>query len=814
MPDFCSPTGCAPPSGRISRAPAAAVLLLALALASAAPAPAVARTGGEPLPAVEEVRRVPGALLVTMRRGHGLRGLTTLPGVRELEALGPRTALTRVEPGSERQAIARLQRDPRVLAVEWDRLRQLASAPNDAQYPGQWAHKVTHAQAAWDALRGRTGAVGSREVRVAVIDSGIQATHPDLRANVIEQVDVSVDPPVAVGPGVDNDGCGLGHGTFVAGIIGATGDNRLDVAGVAWEIGIIDVAVSSPRNPESCDRLAGVPDSAILRGIQHAVGRGAHVINLSLAAFQSSCPIAYQEQMAAAREAGALVVAAAGNGQQRASTRGLAVVPASCDGVVSVGATVADGAVAAYSSANRWVDLVAPGGDAGRASGCVGARDCIVSTVREGGTDVDAGTSFAAAYVSGSAALLRSARPDASPEDVEALLERTSTDLDPPGRDPAAGWGALRLDRAMRAALAPDPIPPPEPDPAFPVSDGRSVAPAPQDPAVTRIAVDGGATEPVAQAVAVSRAVFGSGAAAHVLLTSPASYADALAGSALGFGAGPLLFTDGEAEVESEVRAELLRVLPTRGRVYLLGGRTAVRPAVENDLRMRGYDVVRLAGPGREETAAAVARETAARLRGLGVTPPRSVILVTRNDWADAVTAGGLAAYFGVPVLLTPSDRLHPATEEVLAELRPAEIYVVGGERVVSAPTAEAAAAAAQAERVTRLAGLTRDATAVEVAREVEAIFARAGMQPRFAIAVNVSRPDAFTHALAASGIVGAFSGVFVPVLGEDGDLLSGVVEDYVRGLGIDGIVVGGTDAISERAQDRLEALLEGRPAG
>jgi subtilisin family serine protease len=755
---------------------------------------------------------VAGALLVTTTEAgalhRALRSLSSADAAVRPVAAG--VSELRVAPGTEAAVAARLAEVDGVVAVEPDRLRRFALAPDDPDYPRQWAHQQTGIEQAWEAVAQRIGAVGSRGVRLAVVDSGVRGDHADLRANVAEQVDAAAHPVVAVGAGVDNDTCGLGHGTFVAGIAAGSGDNGRGVAGATWSVSLLDVAVSSQRNPESCDPLGGVPDSAILRGLDHAVARGAHVVNLSLGGFANACPTAYQTAVDAARAAGVVVVAAAGNGEQRAATKGLPSVPASCNGVIAVGATTRTGGVAGYSSANRWVDLVAPGGSATDAAGCSAsalAPDCLLSTDRSGGVSAGQGTSFAAAYVSGAAALVRAVRPDLTPDQVEAVLERDARDLEPAGRDASSGWGALRADAALATALSGDPVRGPEPDPAFPVSDDASVEPPADSPTVTRITAGSGATAPIPQAVAVSQAVFAPGAAAHVVLARDDDYPDALAGSSLGFGVGPLLFTRAGESLDARTRDEIRRVLPPGGTVYLLGGTAVVPSAVDAELRHLGYQPLRLAGASREETAAQVARELRRRLRVLEADVPSVAILVTRRDWPDAVSAGALGAYFGVPILLTGADDLHPATADVLRELDPAFLYVVGGRGAVSD------AVVAQARRVTgadalRLGGGSRDATAVAVAREVEAIFGRAGTQPRLALAANVSRDDGYAHALSASALAGVYSALYVPVLGNGGTVLTDVTVDYVRGLRIDAVLAGDVDVVAPTTGERLEALL------
>ena len=118
-----------------------------------------------------------------------------------------------------------------------------------------------------------------------------------------------------------------------------------------------------------------------------------------------------------------------------------------------------------------------------------------------------------------------------------------------------------------------------------------------------------------------------------------------------------------------------------------------------------------------------------------------------------------------------------------------------------------AASAAGQAD-VERLAGADRYGTAVQVASLFESLLANSGVTPRCVLAVNLVRADGFTHVLAATAVAGAYGCVMVPVTGAAGDGLPPVTRDYVRGFGIDGVLVGGADLVSDRAGQDLLTLL------
>jgi len=385
-----------------------------------------------------------------------------LPAV--VARLGERIRLLYVAPGTEARLAADLRERPGVLAVEADHFRSYAERePQDPSYPEQWSHQAAAAEDAWEVT------TGSRQVRVALIDSGVRGDHPDLRENVVEQVDVADATVAAVAPegGVDNDTCDIGHGTSVAGVLGAVGDNGVGVAGAAWRVSMIDVAVSSARQGDDC----AITDSAVLEGLRYATEHPdgpVDVVNMSLGGPSTSCPRALQTAIDAARDARIVLVGVAGNGGDDGTN-----VPASCDGVISVGATGRNGAVAPYSTRNAHVDLTAPGGDAAVADGLIlttQAEDVPCSRNAGEGLCGKQGTSFAGPYVAGVAVLLRSLRPNLTPDEVEAVLEATA--LHPDGgdtRDTDYGWGVVRAGPAVDLVTEGEEPPPRQADLSFPV---------------------------------------------------------------------------------------------------------------------------------------------------------------------------------------------------------------------------------------------------------------------------------------------------------------------------------------------------------
>lgn len=734
-------------------------------------------------------------LVVTTDDGLAAAALAAAPvaGV-TVDQVAPRVVVAAVPPGQERAAAAVLAARPGVRSVEPDWLLRPMSTPDDPMYAEQWAHERTGMAAAWDL---RTDARGAR---LAIIDTGIHAGHPDLVAQVTEQVDLSTGslsgPPRR---GVDNDPCEAGHGTWVAGAAAAAGDNGRDLAGAAWQADILDVSVASERANASCE---GVAMSRIIAGIDYAVHgtqRPARVISVSMGGFTDGCPRALQAVVDQAWAAGAVVIASSGNGELDPATAGQKSYPASCEHVVSVGATGPQDLRAPYSTRNDAVDIAAPGGDA------TGGRDGrVLTTSRDFPAKPIAhvqGTSFAAPYVAGVTALLRAQRPDLGPAEIVSALLATAKDLGLPGRDADYGNGLVRPLSALRALE--DLVPAAPRPPAATSATG--------EPRVLRVSDGSGRTRAVEQAVAVSELAFPPGAARHAVLARGDVFADALAGSVLGMGEGPLLFASGAGVLPAPTKRELARVLPAGATVYVLGGTSALPGSTEDELRAMGLRPVRLSGASREETALAVARESVRLRAALSLPRAPGVLLATRADWPDAVSGGSLAAITGSPVLLTPRDELPDAVERFLRETRPEQVTVLGGTAAISDAVAKRAAGAAGAALV-RLAGGARDETAVAVGRAARAVLARTGAPPRYAVAVNLRLGDGFAHALSASVLSGVFRAVLVPVEHADGTLLTAAarrwVADELYDPATDVLLAGEPDVLSEAVGEDLQTLM------
>lgn len=323
---------------------------------------------------------------------------------------------------------SRLKADPAVESVVPDAIGTVVDwpgtpgAPDDALYSTYQADLVLIGMpSAWAMT------TGSPSVVVGVLDTGYEGTHEDLAA-------VPTVSAYNARTGSTNVTDGYGHGTHVAGTIAASTNNATGVAGIAPGVTIMPVKVMDSSGQGYW--------SDFLDGVDWARTHGASVINLSLGSGLSADQIAaFQPTFTAARDAGVLVIAAAGN-----SNSSTPFYPASFAKVISVSATTNSDTKASFSNFGPKVDLAAPG-------------VVITSTYSDGTYRSMSGTSMATPHVVGLAALIRSLHPGYTPAEVETALRETALDLGTAGRDDYFGHGRIRAPEAL-AWVPPDVTPP------------------------------------------------------------------------------------------------------------------------------------------------------------------------------------------------------------------------------------------------------------------------------------------------------------------------------------------------------------------
>lgn len=347
-------------------------------------------------------------------------------------------------------AIKRLQNQSSVTLVEPNFRAYPQRVPDDEYFTEQWHHEQINLPAAWDIT---TGEKSGGNVVVAVIDSGVMMTHPELRERLLPGYDFISDPARSLdGDGIDanpddpgdpdNPGTANWHGTHVAGLIAAQTDNRQGVAGISWHADIMPLRAFNSKDGTVYDILQAVLYAA---GLENDSGRlperPADIINLSVGGENYSAAAERIFQRVA--EQGVIVVASAGN----AGVRTLQF-PAGYDSVLAVAASDRTDTLAPYSSFGAFIDIVAPGTSI--LSTSVNDRDDTrIPVVRQ-----MSGTSMAAPQVAGTLALMKALYPALDAATVRRLLVDggMTRDLDETGFDIRSGFGRLDALKAVQSA--------------------------------------------------------------------------------------------------------------------------------------------------------------------------------------------------------------------------------------------------------------------------------------------------------------------------------------------------------------------------
>lgn len=370
---------------------------------------------------------VSGEILVKFKPGTDSRAAQHL-----LDGFGLQTmAVSRYDglmrlqarPGEEEQVVADLLASGTVEVAGLNHIIPAALIPNDPDYSRQWNMDIIAAPNAWDL------STGSDQVIVGVVDSGLDTAHPEFAGRVQAARDEIEDD------NIPQDTCY--HGTHVAGITGARGNNGIGIAGLGWNVNIIPIRVLT-ANQNRCDGT----EADIHDGILWALAHGARIINLSLGALpamgttcEQSFPV-MSDAVQYAYQMGALVVAASGN----QSAAGVAC-PARQVQAMAVGASTSADTRAAYSNYGADLDVVAPG-------------DGIYSSIPDGYA-VMSGTSMATPHVSGLAALIWSLSPGLSNDQVGDIIRFSADDLWLSGKDDYFGYGRINTWRALGLQVTP-----------------------------------------------------------------------------------------------------------------------------------------------------------------------------------------------------------------------------------------------------------------------------------------------------------------------------------------------------------------------
>ncbi|GGG56433.1 S8 family peptidase [Paenibacillus radicis (ex Gao et al. 2016)] len=285
------------------------------------------------------------------------------------------------------------------------------AAPNDALYSEyQWNLPSIKTELGWDISK------GNDHVLVAVLDTGVQADHPDLKGKLSNGTNI-VDSSAA-----PNDD--VGHGTHVSGIIGATVNNGEGVAGLSWYNKVMPVKVLDSSGAGSAYSVA--------QGIIWATDHGAKVINMSLGNYAQADFL--HDAVKYAYDHDVVLVAASGNDNTERPG-----YPAAYPEVFAVAATDAKKQRASFSNYGDYIDVAAPG-------------DSIASTYPGSQYAALSGTSMATPHVAALAGLIRSVNPDLTNVEVMDIMRKSAEDLGDAGKDNYFGYGLIDIDTALKSA--------------------------------------------------------------------------------------------------------------------------------------------------------------------------------------------------------------------------------------------------------------------------------------------------------------------------------------------------------------------------
>ncbi len=367
-------------------------------------------------------RRVAGRLIVRQRAGLSPEALARALDRSGAAAVGSLSELGAIVLDASEADLADVERSLRLSGlfkdVDRDYLATTADIPDDPYFGSQWGLQKVAAPLSW------TLSTGAPSVPVAVLDTGVELTHPDLIGQLLPGFDfVNNDSD----PSDDN-----GHGTRMTGIIVGRRNNAEGGVGVAPDSRVMPLKVMGADGTGAYSDVAS--------GITYAVDHGARVINLSLVGSAPSGLL--QSAIDYATAHGVVAVAASGNGYSSTPT-----YPAAFPGVVAVGATNASDIRASFSNYGAWLSLAAPGVD-------------VVTTSPGGVYTTSTGTSPAAAFASGVFALLLGAEPGLTGTAAIQRVLDGAADLGSSGWDPYYGFG--RAD--AYAALVPGQVGSPPPD--------------------------------------------------------------------------------------------------------------------------------------------------------------------------------------------------------------------------------------------------------------------------------------------------------------------------------------------------------------
>ncbi|KGK91568.1 peptidase [Desulfosporosinus sp. HMP52] len=655
------------------------------------------------------------------------------------------------------EAIEELKSRPGIISAEENHSRIIQSfpvsaPPDDPLFMKQWSLISRNVPQAWE-----MGATGEG-VTIAVVDTGIDLNHPDLIANLVPGYN-SITGSAATGANQDNNG----HGTEVAGIAAAE-RNSTGIVGVAYQAKIMPIkAIGS----------TGVGyDDAIADGIIWAADHGAKIINLSLGSENGATSSEILKQAVAyAYDKGCLLIAASGNYDPESQANPGVSYPAADSRVLAITATDKTGKVTSYSATGSEVDLAAPG-------------DYVPTDgwSRRGGSGYTyaSGTSLAAPFVSGEAALIWSQHPEWSRDQVIQALEQGTEDLGSAGQDDEYGYGLVDVQLALTL--------------------GKQTLETKTSPAVIHSL--GGIVE-------------GTEGTSQVALTIPPQAFDQATNVSLKAITEPKELPNGATFLTSAFQVNWGNITPQKmlsvkwkdpvfnqeieGALYRWNGSRWISLGGEISPGEAGFGLYmpgvyafgtaqnsgqqsrRFAGENAEGTAVQISQETF-------TTGADTVIIAQVNQFPDALAGAPLAYKLQAPILLSSSSELTEDVRVEIQRLAPKTVYLLGGTAALSA---RIETELGQTYEVKRLYGYTAEGTARAIALEL-------GTQGK-AVMASVNY---FQDALVISSWA-ARQGI--PILLTQSQTLSRDTQSALQELKVtESLVIGGTAVISSKVFEQL----------
>jgi thermitase len=555
----------------------------------------------------EEAKRI----VVKYKNEHLVNGLSYADSSKVKNA-----KVITVSANDTKKVLSDLKKNPNVLYAEEEKQYTYFGAPNDAYFLRYQSKDFSAVKAleAWNAFNPKSKPI------VAVLDSGIDMSHPDLKNLIYKPFNILNGSTLPIDD--------VGHGTHVAGIIGAESNNKIGIASLSKGSYIMPIKIGSKN---------GISNIDLADGIYHAVKNGASIINISLggeysAYVEDACNYAYEK--------GVLIVAAAGNDGVPYYS-----YPAAHNTVMAVAASNSStNTLADFSNYGDWISVAAPGVN-------------IYSTYLSGKYAMMDGTSMASPMAASMAALLKNHHPGLTNNQLRWIIEASSDEYEGSlyhsnGRinaqnsftlfnDFTRAYGATSVETstiismtgwetASAGVLEPEDL---ELNPDLPTNEGR-----------------------------------------FVILASNQSFPDSLAAGALSYKLdAPLLLTYPNSLRQSTI--DTLNELQA-DKVLIMGGPGAVSDNVKADIESLGYEVTRLMGDDRFETAAAINQYIANR--------SGKVIITNARNFPDALSVSAFAGSEQIPIVFVERNSIPEATYDFLNKYKFSKAIVIGGPGVVS----------------------------------------------------------------------------------------------------------------------------------